>query len=130
MIIRLFYHCKIICSIHNVYSFHNINTRMSSEHKYRRITYYMAVTNGARCHPSGWVRTQPWCHAGHDPCQPLLYLKAKRNHQHHGKWRQWPLIGGLYLSFGGQTLEAEAGGGQYLKSFCWITLLLTATNGH
>ncbi len=37
---------------------------------------------------------------------------------------------GLYLSSGDQTPEAEAGGGKHLKSFCWITLLLTATNGH
>lgn len=44
--------------------------------------------------------------------------------------KKWSIIGGLYLSFGGQTLEAEAGRGENLKSFCWITLLLTAADGH
>lgn len=43
---------------------------------------------------------------------------------------QWTVICGLYLRFGGQTLEAKAGGGQHLKSFCWITLLLNATDSH
>lgn len=35
-----------------------------------------------------------------------------------------------YLGFGGQTPEAEAGGGEHLQGFCWIGLLLTATERH
>lgn len=37
---------------------------------------------------------------------------------------------GLYLSFSGQTLEAEAGGGEDLKSLCFIITALTATDRH
>lgn len=42
----------------------------------------------------------------------------------------WTVFGRLYLSFGHQTPEVEAGGRQHLKSFFWITLILTAIDGH